>query len=383
MKKILILNGQYLPGYKGGGPIRSVQNMIENLKNQFEFYVLTSDRDFKENKPYNNIKTNIWIDMDGYKVFYLSLEKQNLKEFRKVINSINYDVIYLNGFFSPIFTIKPLILRKLGLLKNNKVIICARGDFSKGHLNIKKLKKLTYISLIKLIGLYKNVIWHATSKLEIEDLKDIFKNLKYVYAPNLSSISSGKINNFEEFKINTVKLVFISRICEKKNLVFALEILNNISNNINVEFDIYGPKENNEYWNKCEKLINKLPSNVKTNYLGELTPDKIISTFRKYDAFLFPTFGENYGHAIVEAIGSGCIPIISDQTPWRNLEKEKIGFDISLNNKNKFKFAIERIASMSYEERILYKNKNIDFYNSNIVNKDDIELNKKMFMELM
>ena len=57
-KKILVLNGQYLPGYKGGGPIQSCANMIENLSDKFDFYVLCADRDFKDDKPYENIKIN-------------------------------------------------------------------------------------------------------------------------------------------------------------------------------------------------------------------------------------------------------------------------------------------------------------------------------------
>jgi hypothetical protein len=50
----------------------------------------------------------------------------------------------------------------------------------------------------------------------------------------------------------------------------------------------------------------------------------------EYDLFLFPTLGENYGHVISEALASGCPVVISDQTPWRNLEAEGInrnGFD--------------------------------------------------------
>lgn len=43
-----------------------------------------------------------------------------------------------------------------------------------------------------------------------------------------------------------------------------------------------------------------------------------------------PTFNENYGHAIVESFVAGLPVVISDRTPWRNLEKINAGWDIPL-----------------------------------------------------
>src|SRR4051794_3647672 len=111
-KKILILNGQYLPGYKGGGPIQSCVNMVENLADQFDFYILTADRDFKADQPYDNIKVNVWNQVGSAKVFYMSPNMQTLAGFKRVLNETQFDILYLNGFYSPIFTIKPLLLRK-------------------------------------------------------------------------------------------------------------------------------------------------------------------------------------------------------------------------------------------------------------------------------
>ena len=151
-KRVLVLNGQYAPGYKGGGPIQSCINMVENLYEQIDFFVLCADRDYKETVPYSNVKINQWNEVGHAKVYYLSPDKQDLKGFEEVINSIDYDVMYLNGFFSPIFTIRPLLLRRMGKLKKKPVILTPRGDFTGGCEN-KKLKKYSYIYLVKLLGL--------------------------------------------------------------------------------------------------------------------------------------------------------------------------------------------------------------------------------------
>ena len=50
-KKVLIAIDWYLPGYKAGGPIRSCASIINCLKNDFDFAVITSDTDFSDDTP--------------------------------------------------------------------------------------------------------------------------------------------------------------------------------------------------------------------------------------------------------------------------------------------------------------------------------------------
>lgn len=346
-KRVLILNGQYLPGYKGGGPIQSCVNMVENLKNYYEFYVLTADRDYKEDKPYSNVKFNEWIDVAGAKVYYMSQDRQNLKGFQQILNSIDYDVMYLNGFFSPIFTIKPLILRLMGKLKNNNIILTPRGDFTGGCEN-KKLKKYGYIFFAKLIGLYKDLLWQATSNIEERDIKKFFRKAKIFMVPNLPTKFTPKasVTSKERGKL---RLVFVSRIFPKKNIKYALEVLKQIKSG-EVLFDIYGPMEDQEYWSQCEEVIRHMPNNVKVNYCGEVQHAYIPHIFEQYHAFFFPTLGENYGHVIVEAMMNNCLCILSKGvTPWDDYI-EKLDIGANLCNQQKFVKIIERLIAMDSRE---------------------------------
>jgi len=54
--KILTSVGYYLPGYKAGGPIRTLANMVDKLGDDFQFKIVTADRDFDDMKPYPEIK---------------------------------------------------------------------------------------------------------------------------------------------------------------------------------------------------------------------------------------------------------------------------------------------------------------------------------------
>ena len=365
MKKILILTPYYLPGYKGGGPIQSCHNLVENLYEEFEFYILCSDRDHKSKQPYGNIKINDWNKVEHAMVYYMSPEKQTLKGFKKILNETEYDILYLNGFFSPIFTIKPLILKKLKKIKNKKIILTPRGDFTGGCEN-KKIKKYTYIIVAKVLGLYKNLIWQATSEIEKKDIKKKFKKANVFIAENMSEKFIPKKSIIDK-KEQELKLIFVSRIFPKKNIKYALEILKNIKEG-NVTYDIYGPMEDAQYWEECEKIIKQMPKNVKVNYCGELSHNQIGNTFQKYHAFFFPTLGENYGHVIIESIMNNCIAILSKETtPWDEY-LSLLGTGSYLKSRQGFVNIINRFISMNNEEfkqTVLKNNKYVATINNN------------------
>lgn len=359
-KKILVLNGQYIPGYKGGGPIQSCVNMIENLSDKFDFYVLTSDRDFKSREAYKKIKINDWNQVGSAKVYYMSPETQTIKGFEKLLNNTEYDIMYLNGFFSPIFTIKPLLLRWLGKLKNKKIIITPRGDFTGGCEN-KKIKKYMYIYICKIIGLYNDLLWHATSDLEEFDIKKKFKGTKSFVIPNLSA-KYTESDTILKKKSGELKLVFISRIFPKKNLKFAMEVLRKIKRG-NIIFDIYGPMEDHEYWGECKKIMKELPSNIEVNYKGEVPHSEVAHIFQNYHAFFFPTLGENYGHVIVEAMMNNCITIFSSGvTPWDEYGRI-LRTSANLKNPEEFINIIYSLLNKSdkdYKELINLNNKYVE-----------------------
>ena len=374
-RSVLILNGQYAPGYKGGGPIQSCINMVENLYEQIDFYVLCADRDYKETVPYSDVQINQWNEVGHAKVYYLSPDKQDLKGFEEVINSIDYDVMYLNGFFSPIFTIRPLLLRRMGKLKKKPVILTPRGDFTGGCEN-KKLKKYSYIYLVKLLGLYSGLLWHATSEIEERNIKHKFAKANVFTVPNLPAKFIPKKPCISK-KPSELRLVFVSRIFPKKNIKYALEVLSKITEG-NVFFDIYGPMEDKSYWAECEEIMKKMPDNVRVKYCGEAEHKDIPHIFEQYHAFFFPTLGENYGHIIVEAMMNNCLCILSKGvTPWDDYI-EYLNIGAKLSEQEKFIEIINRLVKANQEDI----NKMLEFNNTYIDQKTnsgkDLNLYRKM-----
>ncbi|WP_423680130.1 glycosyltransferase [Undibacterium sp. WLHG33] len=354
-KTILILAKYYLPGYKAGGPIRTIANFVAKLGGEFNLKLLCLDRDLGDTSRYLEVKNSTWTQVKNVRIFYLAPELSSFLYIYRILRSEPYEQLYLNSFFDFKFTFFPLLLRWLRLIPARRVIVAPRGEFSPGALSIKKTKKMFYLNLVKFLGIYKNVSWQASSEIEATLISNQFPSVlgknfpnKIFVAPNIPdetapNISSLAINT--EDVLGNVKMVFLSRISRMKNLAGALSILKHV--NANIDFDIYGPIEDEEYWSKCQSLIQELRENVKVRYLGSIQNSEVLDTLKNYDLFFLPTLGENYGHVIHEALRAGVPVLISDRTPWLNLMKEGVGWSFSLSDEYKFAESIEDLSRMS------------------------------------
>lgn len=375
--RVLVINQQYLPGYKGGGPIQSCRNMIENLYESCDFSVICADHDNKDDTVYEGVQIDGWNTVGHARVYYVSREKEGLQSLCDLINQCTYDVVYLNNFFSPIYTIKILLGRKLGKISNRDAlwILSPRGDFT-GGLENKKVKKYGYIAAAKVLGLYNHILWHATSDIEKKDILRLFPKAKTYTVPNLPQIYEPNSRHAQK-KAGSISLVFISRIFPKKNITYALNVLKKV-HDVQVTYDIYGPMEDREYWAECTKIIKELPDNISVNYCGELKHDKVGETYRKYNAFFFPTLGENYGHVIVEAMMNNCICILSrGVTPWDEYI-DLLGTGAPLDDPDQFASIITRLAAMdepAYSKLIEQNNRFIKEHN-------DCEGDKARYIEM-
>ena len=338
---ILIFIDWYKPGYKAGGPIRSISNMVDALKDDFQFYIVTRNTDYLETTPYSNINTNQWNSIDNAQVFYLSKENTKRNTIHALIDEVQPDIVYCNSFYSPYFSLIPIYYAKK---KKIKTILAVRGMLSKGSLNVKKAKKRTFINFIKWVGLFKKITFHATTEEEKKDIENTFGKQTNIIVVN--NLPEQKTNSFIEKKktINSILLVSVARIAPEKNTLYAIETLKNCKSK--VIFDIYGPIYNQDYWNNCLESIKNLPINIEVNYKGTLPHYEIDSTLQQYHALFLPSTGENFGHIIVEAMANACVPIISNKTPWKDLATNNIGFDIDLITPENFAKAIDTLALM-------------------------------------
>jgi len=136
------------------------------------------------------------------------------------------------------------------------------------------------------------------------------------------------------------------------------------------------------YWAECQKIISILPENIEVKYCGSIAHDKVGAVLWEHDLFFLPTLGENFGHVILEALCVGCPILISDQTPWRDLEEKGVGCDLPFDRQELFREILQKCVDMNNEEYVKWSER-ARVYGLGVT-KDDgvVEQNRKFFLSL-
>ncbi len=341
--KVLVMVDWYAPGFKAGGPIRSAVNFADQLEHDLDIYVLTTDRDLGEPEPYSDITTDRWVSRGSHQVYYASPANLGWKTTREIILGVEPDCIYLNSMFSLHFTIYPLLMKKLGMVKA-RIVLAPRGMLRASALAHKPGKKKLFLNMFRFMGLPKLILFHATDQTEEQDIRRIFGPGSSLFqAGNLP----GKQKPFrppEGKRKGNLRLVFVGRIHPIKNLDFLLLALQGITGT--VELTVIATLEDEVYWKYCQSIMDAFPPAISVKMLIDLPHDRIEENILAAHAFALPTKGENFGHSIFEALAAGRPVLISDQTPWRNLPEDHAGWDLPLGDPAPFRRVIQELVDM-------------------------------------
>ena len=196
---------------------------------------------------------------------------------------------------------------------------------------------------------------------------------------DIAGVASPGQPDMRSKKPGQLRVVFVSRVARKKNLLGALRMLEGVSGD--VFFDIYGPPEDTGYWQECQRLIAALPANIRVRYWGQIEHERVGRVFAEHDLFLFPTLGENYGHVIREALAAGCPVLISDQTPWRNLEAEGVGWDIPLGERERFRSVLRQCVDADAEWYAALSARAMNYGVKHASDPETIAANRRLFQQ--
>ena len=336
---VAILVGHYLPGHKAGGPIRSVANLVAALGEEFDFRVLTADRDLGDAEPYPGLHAEAWNLVGLASVRYIPPERLAAGVAR-ALRDCEPDLVYSQSYFSPATSLLPR-LRARARRNGPPFLVAPRGEFSPGALAQKAPKKRAFLALASMLRLDANVRWHSTSPGETEDIRrTIGPRAEIFEAPPLPSLGPDAPIPREKSP-GELHAVFVSRVSPKKNLEGAIRALAGVPG---ARLTVYGPKEDSAYWERCVALARELRLPLTDG--GTLAREETAAGFGSGHVFLFPTLGENYGHAIMESLQAGTPVIVSDRTPWRDLRALGVGWDLPLGDEAGYRDALIEIAGM-------------------------------------
>jgi glycosyltransferase involved in cell wall biosynthesis len=350
---ILVFTRYYLPGYRAGGPVRSLANLVSALGSTYKFRIVCFDRDHGANQRYDNIEIGQWQKQGDVMIRYASPDELGFSFCKKMLLDTKPDMIYLNSLFDRAFSMKPLLA--LGGGRGTPILLTPRGELSTGALGLKAWRKKLFLSAAKAAGLYNKVHWHACSKPEEELIQRHFSPVlsKIFLASNLPEANQIKIRRNTCKQPGKLRIVLAARISPMKNTLTAVRMVCKMSGS--VELDLWGLLEDKDYWEECLSQIALCPHDININYRGDVEHEKLHALLHEYDVMLLPTLGENFGHSIIEALDAGLPVVISDRTPWRKLELAGVGVDLPLKDEAAFLRALAKYQAMNENDMVLVR----------------------------
>lgn len=383
-RNLLCILDHYYPGSNSGGPAKSIDNLSSALSATCLFYIFTRDRDFGSKTPYSTVPISRWVRFGSALVFYSSGSCRRAAILFRLLFESRFDILYLNSYFS-ILSIFSLALYKVlifaRLTKVKTVILAPRGELTLNSLRLKPRKKALFIYLAQFIRLHSNIVWQASSEIEKEDiLRMNFVRANVLVAPNLVTTFSSSAPKFRALNMppsgEVLRIVFVSRLVPKKNLIFLLRVLTRAKHPIHL--GILGPIQDPEYWSKCSSIINSLPSFISVELHGPVPSDVVSSVLRTYDVFFFPTLSENFGHVIFESLSVGTSVVVSNNTPWISDPSGALKV-LSLDSEDYWLDSLRWWASLKLEQKLNMRNNALLVASRYLDSTDELLQNEALF----
>jgi glycosyltransferase involved in cell wall biosynthesis len=317
--RVCVVTRSFPPSFLCGGPARSLDGLVEALHGQCTFRVVTAANDCGHSEPMEGVQPDVWSSREHCRVKYLSKGRQSSRRVVQAIRESQPECVYFNSFFDLRFFLLPAILL---LLTRHRcpIVVAPRGELSEGALAHHFARKKALISTVRFLKLGRRWHWHASTELEAEEIRRTF--------PEASTVLVARNLRRQEATPEVARqrhgVCFVSRIVPKKNLLTAIRSVGRLSHPTTLR--IAGPVSDTEYWAECQAVTRQLPHPETIEYVGPIDGSQVIPFLAEHELLVFPTYGENFGHVVLEALLAGTPVIVGKDTPWGALERVNAGW---------------------------------------------------------
>lgn len=241
-----------------------------------------------------------------------------------------FDLVHIHSVFNYI----SLVSAETCLRKKIPYMISPRGMFQPWSLkqreSIKKIYRFAFLD--RHVRGSRGL--HATSDLELESLQQLYPGVPISNIPNPLPQLHGEVtpffDHFPEFRNKRI-LLYLSRIHPKKGVTELLEAWRRVTDEFpQWHLVLVGPGHR-ESVRQMETSIMRLNLNQRVSWLGPLFGAERDGAYRAAELFIQPSYQENFGNSIAEALASGCPVITTRETPWKILEQNQWGWWVPMS----------------------------------------------------
>lgn len=322
--RVLTLLDHDTAGAEPGASLRSVQNMAERLVGELDIRVASAPWGGRGSLPH---------------------------AVRALVAGTPHDVLYLHGFAWR-SVIAPLVLRRAGLVATGPVVVAPRGAFSNHTARGARARTRggrTRARVTRASGIVDDVLWHAASAHECDDIVQAFgTSARVCVAADVAAVADAggfDATRRREKQSGELRIGLVARVDRDSNILAALRLIEPLRGR-RITLDVYGPIVDVSYWRACERAIAALPSNVAVRAHGELPEAARAHIWASHHVCLVPTDGDLARHTLMDALSAGCPVIAGSRAPWRDLEYTGVGWDLPLDAPERFRAALQRVADM-------------------------------------
>lgn len=258
-----------------------------------------------------------------------------------------FDILHQHGIWMPI----SLYSLKIKRNSNLKSIIQPHGFLLPYSRNLAKRKKQVVFSLFEKKNLNSSNVLVACAEYEAKVLKELFPEKHVAIIPNGIPdeffIAENTRNHTMEKKR---RMLFLSQIIPVKGLERVLRSIKAIGVDefLNWEFIIAGYEDVN-YKSFLDELISNLGLKSIVKFVGPKFGLDKLNLIDNSDVFILPSYNENYGIVVAEALARG-IPVLTTKgAPWDELVTNRCGFWVD-NTELGIKEGLLQVMSSSREE---------------------------------
>ncbi len=297
-----------------GGPSTYMQLLTEKLVEQMKIEVVTLDT--PDPIPLNSLITHHSSQTSSLGLFGYSPDMRNYLQNTKT------DIFHGNGLWQyPVYA-----MAKAARKRKIPYILSTHGMLEPWSMTQGKWKKWLALSLFQSKDLHKADVIHCTADMEAESLRKKGYTNPIAVIPNGIDIDQFKPAGQKESE-EKKNLLFISRIHPKKGLEMLIDAWAAMGDEHRKNWQLQIAGNGEEYYiQTLRKMIHALGLEASIQILGPVFGKEKLQLYQNASLFILPTYSENFGIVIAEALACGVPVITTKGAPWEDLEKAQCGW---------------------------------------------------------
>ena len=345
--KILHVVPSFHPAYSYGGPIRSTFELCRNaMELGGDVRVLTTDADGLDRVLDVNKNEEVKFP-EGFRVRYCPRRQRHSVSPTLVRLLPTYmrwaDVVHLTGVYN--FPTFPTIF--LARLLKKPLIWSPRGALQRWEGSSRVGPKAVWDFLWYHTADRVELTMHVTSEHESRETLARFRKLRMAMIPNGVDVPVD-LNRVERKRNAELRLLFIGRLDPKKGIEALLKACSLVDSAPLWRLAIAGWGAP-EYVSQLKEQIHALGMSGRVEMLGAVLSEAKKRLFECSDVALVPSYTENFGIVVAEALAHGVPVIASKGTPWSRLEDMRCGLWVD-NDPESLADAIRSISTMPLQD---------------------------------